>query len=94
MNQQDNDDSKLLTICIKLPPENIVLLKFILESYEGLGIVRTLNSERGEILILSTIDNKENIFGLIESIKSECKLEIVDNLDFSGDWLADEISFD
>lgn len=62
-------------IYLKLPQKNIVFFKFVLESYEGLGVIRTLNPETGEIVIFTTEHTKKDLLELIESLKSELQIE-------------------
>ncbi|OVE80296.1 hypothetical protein BVY02_00740 [bacterium J17] len=79
---------QLRPIFLKLPPDNIVQLKFTLESYEGLGILRTLDSDTGEVVILALEDTLADVESLLESIKGELgmrKIEAPESLE--GDWL-------
>ena len=46
----------------------IVLLQTIFESYEGVGIVRTLDKDRGLVCILSTPSNEQNVESLLASL--------------------------
>ncbi|MDR2337539.1 MAG: DUF4911 domain-containing protein [Deltaproteobacteria bacterium] len=78
-------------IFIKLPPEHIVTMKFILESYEGLGIIRTLNAERGRLVIIAPSDSMQTLKGLLKSLKNEIFVEEIDAPpEISSDWLMNE----
>jgi len=37
------------TVCYRLEPTQIHFLKFVLEGYEGLGVLTTLDAERGVV---------------------------------------------
>jgi hypothetical protein len=78
-------------IFIKLPPEHIVTMKFILESYEGLGIIRTLNAERGRLVLIAPSDSMQTLKGLLESLKDEIFVEeIAAPPEVNSDWLMQE----
>ena len=59
---------------LKLPPENIVQLKFLLESYEGLGVLRTLNKRTGLVVVLALKDTRQDLESFIEDVTSELQL--------------------
>ncbi len=78
-------------IFIKSPPEQIVSIKFILESYEGLGIVRTLNAERGLLVIIAPSDSMQTLRELLFSLKQDLRVEEIEMPgDLSSDWLLKE----
>ena len=79
-------------VFIKLPPEHIVTIKFIMESYEGLGIIRTLNAERGRLVIIAPSDSMQTLHELLHSLKGEISLEILDTIppETKTDWLMRE----
>ena len=78
-------------IFLKLAPEHIVTIKFILESYEGLGVVRTLNAEKGEIVFLAPSDSHADLLELVESLKEDLGLRIIPMpTDLTNDWLISE----
>lgn len=75
-------------VYLKLPPENIVRLKFLIESYEGIGVLRTLDPERGLVVVLSVPDTVGTVLELIENLKPEidCReLELPPDAD--EEWL-------
>lgn len=79
----------LSCVFLKLPPENIAFLKFILESYEGLGIIRTLSVKRGEVVILSPTDSFTPLQELLEDLEPELKHHQIPppQESISADWL-------
>lgn len=72
----------------KIPSPNIALLKFTLESYEGLGVLRTLNRKTGEVVILAPEDSREAIAELLESCKDDYQIQILTApQSMNEDWL-------
>ena len=53
MDKLDTPGSALVPLFLKVAPQEIVFIKHILESYEELAVVRTLNADRGEIVALT-----------------------------------------
>lgn len=79
-------------IYLELPPENIVLIKFFLESYEGIGELRTIDNNKAQVVILSLTDTKDHVLNLLEAEKESLKFKIIDRPEvLSGDWLLGEI---
>lgn len=76
----------------KLPPDNIVQLKNILETYDGMsGELRTLCPKKGEVVILALDDTEKLVRELIASIADELSLREVPRPDScDGDWLFAE----
>ena len=54
-------NTEIKPIYLKLPREKIALLKFTIETYETLGIVRTLDPDKGIIVILALTDTEETM---------------------------------
>ena len=80
--------AKLCPIYIKLPAENIVTLKCLLESYEQLGITRTINSDAGEVVILAVSDTVNTLMELLEEVREELNLRLIPPPgSLSEDWL-------
>ena len=82
-------DSEL--IFLKLPPENIVYIKFILESYEGIGLVRTLNADKGEMVVIVPSNSVMPFNELIKSLESDLSVRIIPMPSTADqDWLVAE----
>ena len=64
-------DIEFLPIFLMLPPENIVFLKAILESYEWLGELRTLDPLRGEVVVMALKSSHDELNRVLESIQDE-----------------------
>ncbi len=78
----------------KLPAENIVQLKNILETYDGMaGELRTLNAAKGEVVIFALEDTEELILKITASIAEELRLRSIPppKESLAGDWLLKEL---
>ena len=88
---EQHEHGNLCPIFLKLPPENIVFLKFILESYEGLGELRTLNSHTGEVVILAIIETKNIVSCIITEFETRLGIREIPAPEYlDGDWLLGE----
>lgn len=85
--------SEIRAIYLRLPREKIALLKFTIETYETLGIVRTLDPDKGIIVILALSDTEETIRKALNDLQPSTEwLEM--NSAPEGckeDWLLKEI---
>jgi hypothetical protein len=73
-------------------PEHIAYVKFIFESYEEVGIIRTVDRKKSIIVLLAMNDFLDAAFGIIESLKRDIPLrEIPRPADSNDDWLMAEI---
>ena len=85
------EDDNITPLFLKLPAEEIVTLKFLLESYEGFGELRTLDRERGEVVILAMPDLLPELKAMLETVKDMLRLrEIPAPASLKGDWLLSE----
>ena len=58
-------------LILKIAPERIVYFSSLMSCYEGLGIVRTLDKEKGIIEVITTDDSLVDLIPLIKSLKRE-----------------------
>lgn len=65
-------------IRLTINPARIARLKFILESYEGLALMRTLDPISGRVILLVGPGAEEEVAGLLASLKTE--LGLIDGL--------------
>lgn len=80
-------------IFLETPPEHIAYLKFIFESYEEVGIVRTVDRRKAIIVLLTTPDYTLVAREILLSLKQEVPLtEIGRPADISADWLLTELA--
>ncbi len=63
------DDAIL--IVIEVERHSIVLFHALIEGYDGLATVKTIDEARGVIAIITTPDFKEVVMGFLEAVKEE-----------------------
>jgi hypothetical protein len=84
---------KLQEIYLETIPEHIAYVKFIFESYEEVGIIRTVDRKKAIIVLLAMNDFLDTARGILESLKREGPLrEIPRPADSSEDWLMAELA--
>lgn len=78
---------------LNIPPENIVLLKSILESYDELGIIRTIDKRRGDVAVLCVPDLKRELEALLHSVSAEVGITFLPIPETSGeDWFLHDVT--
>ena len=83
----------LYYIFLKIRTEDIAYLKFILESYEGIGIVRTVDQSQGIVVLLVAEDFQATARSIFASLQQEIPLtEIPQPRNVGDDWLFKEMS--
>ena len=79
-------------IYLETPPKNIAYVKFIFESYEEVGIVRTLDRKKAVIVLLAMREFAGVARSILESMQQEIPLrEVPPPLDMSDDWFMREL---
>ena len=82
----------LVPIYLLTPPEHIAYVKFIFESYEEVGIIRTADRKKSIIVLLAMADFLPVARRILDSLRSEVPLEEIPRpADISDDWLMAEI---
>ncbi len=61
---------------LSIDRKEICYLQWIIESYDGMASVRTINPANGEIEISIAPGYKEDIFSLIEYLKKEGSIHV------------------
>ena len=83
----------LSEIFLEVSPEDIAYVKFIFESYEGVGIVRTVDQKKSIIDILVVNDFQETARSIVLSLSHEVKMKDVPRPRGIGDdWLLRELA--
>ena len=78
---------------LKIQTEDIAYLKFILESYEGVGIVRTVDQKNGIVVLLVAKDFTVTVESILASLHREMSIiEVPRPQDVKDDWLFREIA--
>lgn len=58
-----------------LPPEEIAYVGFVIHSYEGLGVVRTLDGDAGLVEILLSPQMEEELEDLLRALSKEVPMQ-------------------
>jgi hypothetical protein len=83
---------QLHDIYLKIPAEQIAYVKFIFESYEEVGIIRTVDRKKAIIVLLAMTDFLDSAREILKSIKTEIELnEIPRPADMKEDWFMAEL---
>jgi Domain of unknown function (DUF4911) len=83
----------LREIYLETLPEHIAYVKFIFESYEEVGIVRTVDRKRAIIVLLAMEDFLDTARSILDSIERDAPIaEIPRPADVGDDWLMTELA--
>lgn len=83
----------LREIYLEIAPEHIAYIKFIFESYEEVGIIRTVDRKKSIIVLLAMPDFINAAHEIIDSLKQDIPLaEIPRPADLSDDWFMVELA--
>lgn len=84
---------ELQEIYLEIAPEDIAYIKFIFESYEEVGIIRTVDRKKSIIVLLAMSDFIDSAHAIIDSLKQDIPLaEIPRPADLSDDWFMVELA--
>jgi hypothetical protein len=85
----------LQAIYLEIRPADIAYVKFIFESYEEVGIIRTVDREKAIIVLLAVDDFVDIAREILKSLQQEILLsEISPPRDLNHDWLMTELATD
>ena len=68
--------SDVVAIFLRVARKDIAYIKFIIESYEGIGVVRTLNPRLAVIVVLATPDLAPTVRQVIASLRRGALVQI------------------
>jgi hypothetical protein len=78
---------------MEIRPQDIAYVKFIFESYEEVGIIRTLDRKKAVIVLLAVADFVDVAREIIKSLGEEIPLsEIPPPAQPADDWLMSELA--
>ena len=84
---------ELEVVYLAIPPEHIAYVKFVFESYEEVGIIRTVDRKRAIIVLLAMPDFADAARQILESLKRDIPLEEISRPpDMTDDWLMAELT--
>jgi Domain of unknown function (DUF4911) len=82
----------LIEIYVRLRPRDIAYLKFIFESYETVGFLRTIDPHAATLMVLLVPDFAEVGERILDSVSREITLERIARPDDLGDdWLVEAV---
>ena len=79
----------VVPIYLRLAPQEIAYVKFLFESYEGVGLVRTIDRQSATLVALVVPDFLDAARALVDALIAEgvCE-ETGPPAGWNGDWLA------
>ena len=77
----------LIEIYLRIRREDIALLKFVLESYEGIGIVRTIDRKKATVVVLAMPDLIDEVRAVLESLHEHMEWYEIPPPVEQDDWL-------
>jgi Domain of unknown function (DUF4911) len=79
-------------IYLELSPAHIAYVKFIFESYEEVGIIRTIDNRKAIVVLLAMNDFVETARAILDSIGNDVPLrEIPRPAAMKDDWFMAEL---
>jgi hypothetical protein len=79
-------------IYLELSPTHIAYVKFIFESYEEVGIIRTIDNRKAIVVLLAMADFVETARAILDSIRDDIPLrEIPRPAAMKDDWFMAEL---
>lgn len=79
-------------IYLELAPEHIAYVKFIFESYEEVGLIRTVDRQRAVVVLLAMNDFLDTARSIVASLQDEVPMrEIPRPADVKDDWFMTEL---
>ncbi len=91
-NKRGAQPSSVVPIYLRVAPADIAFVKFVFESYEGVGIVRTIDRHVAVIVVLAVADFLDTAREILESLQAAIPWTEVDAPPLpADDWLMREI---
>jgi hypothetical protein len=83
---------RLHYIYLEIRPADIAYIKFIFESYDGVGIIRTVDRKKAVVVLLVVEGLVAVARQILESLKRDMLFnEIPEPADMSDDWFMSEL---
>ena len=84
---------QLHAIYLELAPADIAYVKFIFESYEEVGIIRTIDNRKAVVVLLAMDDFLAVARKILDSLRRDVALrEIARPADTKDDWFMTELT--
>ena len=71
----ENEPPSIASMLIAIPPEQIVLFKSIVESYDNLATLRTEDPVRHHLRIYFSADSREEVEAMMASLSAQFEIE-------------------
>lgn len=81
----------LIEIYLRIRREDIALLKFVIESYEGIGIVRTIDRKKATVVVLAMPDLIDHVRAVLESLREDMDWYEIPPPSEQDDWLMRKV---
>jgi hypothetical protein len=83
----DREVGGMVAIFLRLAPVDIALVKFVFESYEEVGLIRTIDREVAIIVALISRDFLAAGRGILADLQSRVPIEEIAPPETGDDWL-------
>jgi uncharacterized protein DUF4911 len=77
----------LVEIYLRIRREDVALIKFVLESYEGIAIVRTIDRKKATVAVLAMPDLLTEVKAVLESLREHMDWYEIPPPAEQDDWL-------
>jgi hypothetical protein len=84
-------NTELIEIYLRIRREDIALLKFVIESYEEIGIVRTLDRKKATVAVLAMPDYLSHMRAALESLREHMDWYEIPPPEEQDDWLMKKV---
>ena len=85
------EDGNACAVFLRVRAEDIAMLNFYLEGLEGLGVMRTIDPGKGEVVILTPRCNLADLDRFLSSLDGEMMIwPILPPEEVKNDWLLAE----
>ncbi len=84
-------NTDLIEIYLRIQREDVALIKFVLESYEGIGIVRTIDRKKATVVVLAMPDLIDHVRAVLESLHEHMDWYEIPPPAEQDDWLMQKV---
>jgi hypothetical protein len=84
-------NTDLIEIYLRIQREDVALIKFVLESYEGIAIVRTIDRKRATVVVLAMPDLIQHVRAVLESLREHMDWHEIPPSQEQDDWLMRKV---
>lgn len=85
------ENADLIEIYLRLRREDIALIKFVIESHEGIGIVRTIDRKKATVAVLAMPELIDHMHAVLESLREEMDWYEIPPPAEQDDWLMQKV---